>query len=190
MTPGLLSIGALHVGVVHLVQLALLAAIVGLAVHRARDLGGAAGLAADALFKRRGPALIDAIAAHGETSVLAEVARASALGDEVEVEVAIREQRARVSRGLAGLRVLGAAATALGFAGALFDIAWVGQDHGILDLDPTRVARMGLESAALAMALGIGGSGLALSTGMALRARARQLARDLDRLARRVSEPL
>jgi hypothetical protein len=176
-------------GVFHLVQLALVAAIVTLALHRARDLGGAAGLASERLLKRHDDDVIDAIAAHGESSVLGELARAAALGDVVELETAIQEQRARLSRGLAALRVLGAAATALGFAGALFDIAWVGQDHGILDLDPTRIARLGLESAALAMALGIGGSGLALSMGMALRARARALSRDLDRFARRLSSP-
>lgn len=177
-------------GVFHVVQLAVLAGIVGLAVHRARDLGGAAGLSSERLSKRRGPDVIDAIAAHGEGSVLAELARASVSGDVVELEVAIREQRARLSRGLGGLRILGLGATALGFAGALFDIAWVGQDHGILDLDPTRIARIGLESAAMAMALGVGSSALALSTGLALRARARSLSRDLERFARRLSEAL
>lgn len=177
-------------GVFHVVQLVLVAAIFALAAHRVRDLGGSAGLRSERLLSCRDAAVVDAIAAHGEDSVLAELARASVLGDDVELEVAIREQRARLGRGLSGLRVLGAAATAIGFAGALFDIAWVGQDHGILDLDPTRIARVGLESAALAMALGIGSSGLALSTGMALRARARSLARDLDRFGRRVSEPL
>jgi hypothetical protein len=174
-------------GLHHALQLAVIAAIVGVAVRRAHDLGARAGLGADRVLRavaRDHDRAIDAVAAHGEASILAELARASIVGDDIELEVAIREQQRRLGAGLRALRVLGAASSALGFAGALFDIAWVGQDHGVLDLDPTRIARAGIESAALAMALGIGGSGLALSSLLMLRDRARLLSRDLDRFVR------
>lgn len=178
-------------GLHHAVQLVVIAAIVLLAIRRARDLGGSAGMSADgvlAAMKRDRERAIDAVAAHGEASVLAELARAASTDDEIDLEVAIREQRSRLGAGLRALRVLGGASSALGFAGALFDIAWVGQDHGILDLDPTRIARIGIESAALAMALGIGGSALALSALMMLRDRARSLSRDLERFARALGD--
>lgn len=175
----------------HAIQLALIAVVLGVALTRSRDLGARAGISTTKLFAAlRGAreAAIDAIGREGEGSAIAEVARASISSDPLDLEVALREQRARLGAGLRILRVLGAAATALGFAGALFDIAWIGQDHGLLDLDPQRIARTGLESAALGMALGIGGSALALSSLVALRDRAKVLSRDLERFARLVED--
>jgi hypothetical protein len=173
----------------HGIQLCLIVVVLALAVVRMRELGGRAGLATGKLFaalKHGRAAWIDAIAAQGETSALAVLSRASISSDPLDLEVALREERTRLGAGLSTLRVLGAASTALGFAGALFDIAWIGQDHGILDLDPQRIARTGLESAALGMALGIGGSALALSSLMALRDRAKLLAKDIERFTRLV----
>jgi hypothetical protein len=174
----------------HLVQLVLLGVIAALGALRARDLGARAGLALGRLEPERqrvGPeAYVDALAAEGEASVAAELARAASEPDELSLEVAIREQQRRLARGLRALRVLGAASTALGFCGALFHVAWISRDHGLLDLAPLRVARAGLSAAALSVALGVGGSGLAVSTLLALSARGRQLARDLDAVLRAI----
>lgn len=177
-------------GLDHLAQLALLAAITALGVVRARDLGARAGLALAPLEKERkrvgSEAWIDALASEGEGAAVAELARAASSPDELELEVVIREQKSRLASGLRGLRVLGAASTALGFCGALFHVAWISQDHGLLDLDPSRIARVGLSAAALSVALGVGGSGLAVSTLMTLQARARELGAELDAFLRAI----
>jgi len=179
-----------NVGADHLVQLVLLGVIAGLGALRARDLGARAGLALGPLERERQragtEAYVDALVAAGEGSVAAELARAASEPDEMALEVAIREQQRRLARGLRALRVLGAASTALGFCGALFHLAWISQDHGLLDLVPQRIAQQGLSSAALSVALGVGGSGLAVSTLLALSARGRQLARDLDAVLRAI----
>jgi len=180
--------GALNVGPDHLAQLLLLVVIAALGALRARDLGARAGLALGLLDRERqrvgAEAYVEALAAEGEGSVAAELARAASEPDELALEVEIREQQRRLARGLRALRVLGAASTALGFCGALFHVAWISQDHGLLDLVPERIARQGLSAAALSVALGVGGSGLAVSTLLTLSARGRQLARDLDAVLR------
>lgn len=177
-------------GVDHVLSALLVLAVVAVGVWRARDLGGRAGVALALLEparRRKGTeAWVDALVMEGEGAVVAELARAASDGDDMALEVAIREQRSRLLRGLRPLRVLGAASTAWGFCGALFHVAWMAEDHGLLDLDPTRIAHEGLSAAALSVALGVAGSGLAVSTLMALQDRARELGRQLDAFVRQL----
>lgn len=108
--------------------------------------------------------------------------RAAAV-DPVELEVAVQEQHRRLARGLRALRVLAACASGLGFAGAIAAIASIHGEHGLLGLDPARLARAALADASRLLALGMGTSAFALSSLVALQARARVAARDLERVA-------
>ncbi|MBN8613126.1 MAG: hypothetical protein J0L92_21220 [Deltaproteobacteria bacterium] len=101
-----------------------------------------------------------------------------------EAELALREQGLAAerwaARGLAWLRILGMVASALGFVAVAHQISWLHADHGLLDLDPTRVGRMAAERAAAALALAIAASGTGVTLGGLLRARVRVVLRELS----------
>lgn len=174
------------------VLLGLLALLVlGVVVERTRELGFRAVLELGPVAGRDAPRLLAALARQAPLSAVGAVARlgvADAAGstvenDGVELEVAVREQHRRLRRGLPALRVLGACASGLGFAGAIVAIASIHHDHGLLDLDPERIARAALGEASQLLALGFGTSAFAISSLVALQARARVAARELDRIA-------
>ncbi len=103
--------------------------------------------------------------------------------DDEEASVRLREQallaERHAARGLAWLRIVGLSASAIGFIAVAHQIAWLNADHGLLDLDPTRVGRMASERAAIALALAVAASGTAMMLGTILRARVRTLLREL-----------
>lgn len=111
--------------------------------------------------------------AGGPLSLLARVAEAT---DDREAEIDLREQTLEAERatirGLAALRILGLMASALGFLAVSQQISWLQADHGLLDLDPSRVGRLASERAAIALAIAVATSGSAVGIGGALRARA------------------
>jgi hypothetical protein len=115
-------------------------------------------------------------------SAFAAYAEAAEHRDPDEAELELREIELRVERevvrGLAAVRVLGLAASALGFVVVADQIAWLGEDHGLLDLDPVRVGRLASERAAVGLALAIGASGTAVGAATVLRARARTMLQD------------
>lgn len=102
--------------------------------------------------------------------------------DHEDAELALREAELAVEReivrGLAAVRVLGLAASALGFVAVAEQIAWLGADHGLLDLDPVRVGRLASERAAIGLSLALAASGTAVGVGSILRRRAQVLLRD------------
>lgn len=87
-----------------------------------------------------------------------------------------------VTRGLAWLRIVGLAASALGFIAVAQQISWLRQDHGLLDLDPARVGRLASERAAIALALAISASGTSMMLGSIVRRRAATMLRELSTL--------
>ncbi len=103
--------------------------------------------------------------------------------DVTEAEMLLRERSLAAERaataGLAAIRILGLLASALGFVAVAHQISWLGEDHGLLDLDPTRVGRMASERAAIALALALAASGTAVGVGAVVRSRARAVGRDI-----------
>lgn len=84
------------------------------------------------------------------------------------------------------VRVAGMACSAVGFGAVAVALGYLNGDHGLLDLDPSRVMRIGLERAVLAAALGVAGSVTAAGFGAVLRRRVRRVhleLRELDALA-------
>ncbi len=104
--------------------------------------------------------------------------------DEGEFDIAmldtLRPFQRRLVAPLAWLRLLGVTASALGFLAVALNFSWLHQDHGLLDLDPTRLAREVAHRSAISVALAVATS----AGGMALRATLRTRVRaQLDGLA-------
>lgn len=166
---------------------------VALVVERVRELGFVATLELGPVAGRDPELLIRALERDAPETALGRVTHASRTSDSgddevsdphIAIEVAVREQQRRLTRGLRALRVLAGCASGLGFAGALFAIGSVHMvDHGLLDLDPERLARVALGEASRTLALGLGTSAFALSSLVVLQERARTATKELDRVA-------
>lgn len=106
---------------------------------------------------------------------------------EGEFDVALREAivatERGIDRGCAVLRVVGLGASALGFAAVTYQLSWLHDDHGLLDLDPWRVARLGAERATVALALALAASGTAATSRSWLGARVARQRRGIRSLA-------
>jgi len=107
---------------------------------------------------------------------LAELLPAVVAGPE-DADVALSEATLAAERRVLGasawLRILGLAASGLGFIAVAHQISWLHADHGLLDLDPARVGRMASERSAVALALAVAGSGSSMAFSSLLRVRAR-----------------
>lgn len=147
---------------------------VGLWLARRRH-GGADGHALARHLRGRSADAVG-VALNAAASPLAMLAQVPHAPDEAEGEIMLGEQTLlaeRVAvRGLAALRILGLTASALGFLAVAQQISWLHADHGLLDLDPSRVGRLASERAAVALALAVATSGTAVGIGGALRSRA------------------
>jgi hypothetical protein len=106
---------------------------------------------------------------------------------EVALEEALVDAKHAIVDRLAWIRVAGTLSTFLGFVGAAYELGWVYTgDHGLLGLDPARVAAIGMGHAMMSIALGIGGSSFALGSWAALRPRARTLVAECERVVDRL----
>lgn len=106
---------------------------------------------------------------------------------EVSIEEALIDARNAILVRLMWIRIGATFSTFLGLVGTALYLGWmVAGDHGLLGLDPTRVAARGLNGAAMSLALGVGGSSLGLGTWMALRPYATRLVGECERAADRV----
>ncbi len=106
---------------------------------------------------------------------------------DVDLEESLVDARQSIERGLGALRIGANVSTFLGFVGVAIELSWIyAGDHGLLALDPRRIAALGMNGAALSIALGVGGSSFALGSWMALRAQATRLVRECERVADRV----
>lgn len=181
-----------------LAQIGLWAAIVLLAVGLVRRMRG--GVDGSVLARRlRGAPLArirDALERGGTPlSMLAAVAAADDVDDGMLLssERSLLAERAATA-GLAWLRILGMAASALGFLAVAQQISWLQADHGLLDLDPTRVGRIASERAAIALALAVAASGSSVALGSVLRSHARSTLRGIaavrDVIERRIERDL
>jgi biopolymer transport protein ExbB/TolQ len=175
-------------------QLLLLAGVLALAARKVGELAGGGVIDADRLLRRVAEHLEDDLAAYLEPArgtYAGEIVRAllcESPGDfDLAVESSFVAARERLNSSLLMLRVLATSSTFLGFLGAALAFAWVRSgEHGLLDLDPSRVAHEGLRMAARAMALGIAGSVLALGFFATLRKQARRVERECERVVERV----
>ncbi len=129
------------------------------------------------------------LAAVGETSAIAEIARAAVSAEPDDRFIAIEDTHAlvreRATRRLLWLRVMAPAASALGLVGAAVQAGWARNPPGLLALDPDRVLGMAMSAGATCLALGIAGSTSALGGLFFLRRRALRLLEDADRVADR-----
>lgn len=130
--------------------------------------------------------VLDAIRSTLVGQVLAPLESPDVAAVDVALEEALLDVRAVIERGMGALRIGASLSTFLGFAGAAIEMSWIYTgDHGLLGLDPRRVAALGMNGAALSIALGIGGSSFALGSWMALRAQATRLVRECERVVDR-----
>jgi hypothetical protein len=179
-------------------QIGLWGAIVFLAVRLGRRMGEGVDGAVLARRLRGAPRsrMREALErAGGPLSMLAPVATADDADDGMLLlsERSLLAERAATA-GLAWLRILGMAASALGFLAVAHQISWLQADHGLLDLDPTRVGRIASERAAIALALAVAASGSSVALGSVLRSHARSTLRGIaavrDVLERRIERDL
>ncbi|MGF1467781.1 MAG: hypothetical protein ACFCGT_16780 [Sandaracinaceae bacterium] len=181
----------------HAGQVVLLAVVVGIVVWRARVLLALAALDA-AVFRRAvRRALLDG--RRPDALRLARAARPAWVARVVEPLLepgASEEGRANASderrhdleadavRGLRALRVLATSASALGFLGAILMLRWMAAgDHGLLALAAGKVESIAIGNAATSIALGIATSGFALGALAVLQRAARDVVRDMRRVA-------
>ena len=167
---------------VRVAQVGLWAAIVLLALWLARRMregvdGAVLARRLRALPRARMKAALER--AGGPLAMLAPVATADdADGMVLLTERSLLAERAATA-GLAWLRILGIAASAMGFLAVAHQISWLRADHGLLDLDPTRVGRIASERAAVALSLAVVGSGSSVALGSVLRSHARSTLRGM-----------
>ena len=167
----------------HIIQIVLLLALAALAAERAWALafvGACDGAALTRMIRRqdtleRAQAACRALApAHAARVADAWLGALSREG-EVEARDVEAQARAAITARLGYLRVGATLSSFLGLVGAANAIFWIhGIDHGLLDLDPTRVTAQGTREAALCIALGIGGSSFALGAVVVLSRSARR----------------
>jgi len=158
-------------------QVALWALIVVLAAVRLRTLhaGAVDGVRIARRLRGTGRDLVERALRAGGPELAALLPAVAAGDDEAEVtltECTLAAQR-HVIRASAWLRILGLAASALGFIAVAQQISWLHADHGLLDLDPARVGRMASERSAVALALAVAASGSSMALSSLLRVRAR-----------------
>jgi hypothetical protein len=109
-----------------------------------------------------------------------------AISVDVDLEESLIEARQAIERGLGALRIGANMSTFFGFVGVAIELSWIyAGDHGLLALDPRRVAAIGMNGAALSIAIGVGGSSFALGSWMALRAQATRLVHECERVVDR-----
>ena len=185
-------------GAWHLFQLGVLAGIVGLVAERVRALAGRGPADVEPLLRlvRGAPpdqalatlaSLRGAFVAHAIAPWLA----ASPADRDVALEEALHEARAAIVARLMAIRIGASVSALLGFVGAAMELAWISSgDHGLLDLDPRRLAAIGASRAALSISLGVGGSTLALGAWMALRKQAARLVRECETAVDRLRGPI
>jgi hypothetical protein len=110
---------------------------------------------------------------------------------DVDLEESLLDTRTEITRNLQAIRVGATLCTFLGFVGAAIELTWIhAGDHGLMGLDPSRVTAAGMNGAALSIALGVGGSSFALGSWMTLRAHAKRLAEECERVVDRVRPPV
>ena len=158
-------------------QLALWASIVVLAAVRLRALHAEAvdGATVARRLRGKGREAVERALRAGGPELVALLPAVAPTGDDAEVtltECTLTAQRL-VVRASAWLRILGLAASALGFIAVAQQISWLHADHGLLDLDPARVGRMASERSAIALALAVAASGSSIALSSLLRSRAR-----------------
>lgn len=132
----------------------------------------------------RSPARLARLAEdRGAIAALARAVTELAPGDDrsAAVREAVEGVRARITNRLAALRVMGPTASFVGLAGAAAQMSWLRWDHGVLDLDPSRVLGIAVQAGALCMALGIAGSTTAIGAFFFFRPRARSIQKAVDR---------
>jgi hypothetical protein len=165
-------------------QIGLLASIVLLAVSLARRMRLGVDGAVLARRLRSAPLALVKSALERADGPLALLAPVVSLSEPEDALVALSERALLAERaataGLAWLRILGMLASALGFAAVAHQISWLQADHGLLDLDPTRVGRIASERAAVALALAVAASGSSVALGSVLRAHARSTLRGIN----------
>jgi hypothetical protein len=174
--------------VFHGVQMVVLAAIALVVVERVRALffRGPVDVeplvrAVEELPRDRAAALLaelDAFAARAMAAALEAPDR----DREIVREEALADAKEAIQARLQAVRVAATLSSFLGFVGAAIELAWVHSgDHGLLGLDPTRVAALGTSRAAISIALGVAGSSFALGAWMALRKQATRLVGECER---------
>ena len=111
--------------------------------------------------------------------------------NEGDFDVGLLEVTRRTSERLLApwgwLRVLGLVSSAIGFAAVAYSFSWLHQDHGLADLDPTRLTRFAAERAAISVSVAVATSATSAGLRSSLRDRVRgTLAglRSLERVAR------
>lgn len=99
------------------------------------------------------------------------------MDDEGEFDVALldtlRSVQRRLVAPLAWLRLMGVTGSALGFLAVALNFSWLHQNHGLLDLDPARLARVAAHHGAISVALAVATSAGSVALRSALRARVR-----------------
>ena len=112
-----------------------------------------------------------------EALPIAGWSEAVAMVDEGEFEIALldtlRPIQRRLVAPLAWLRLIGVTGSALGFLAVALNFSWLHQDHGLLDLDPARLARVAAQQGAISVALAVATSAGSVALRAALRARVR-----------------
>jgi biopolymer transport protein ExbB/TolQ len=173
----------------HVVQLLALVGIAALVVERVRALCVRAPLDVEPFLR----AILDLsaedardVVARAEGTLVARTIAPALESPPGEVDVNLEEglalARQEATRGLSLLRVAATGSSFLGLVGAAVEIGWIGYgEHGLLGLDPTRLASIGLQNAMMSMALGVGGSSFALGCWHVLRGHARGLVHDCEK---------
>ena len=85
----------------------------------------------------------------------------------------VRPFQRRLLAPLAWLRLMGVTGSALGFLAVALNFSWLHQDHGLLDLDPGRLARLAGQQSAISVALAVATSAGGMALRAAVRARVR-----------------
>ncbi len=188
----------------HLLQLVVLATVIGLVVERVRLLAYVSAIdpgplrrALARLARRRDLETLRAVVSDARPAWAADCAWPLVDPElpegerAVEVEERLMDAEALATRNMRTLRIAATIASAFGFIGAAAQIWWIfNGEHGLASLEAGRVESEGLSRAVLSIALGIAASSLSLGSWTVLKGVARERIRECRRVVGSLEEAL